>query len=157
MKLSTLALCSAFAGAVTLVVLNVTPAFAQDNNPDSILGTWATPDGNLIINFYDAGETYAARFVYGAIIVEADGETLKQDAMNPDPMLRSRSLDEVDFLSGLAWDARDERWEGGTVYQAVTGNSASARAEMEEDALHLRAYRGAPLAGRTIVFQRWDN
>lgn len=129
----------------------------QAQEADSILGTWSTDSGNLVINIYDAGDTYAARFVYGDLIVEADGKTLKKDEHNPDPALRSRSLGEVNFIRDLRWDAGDNRWQGGTVYQAATGQSASARATLEANALHLRVYRGVPLAGRTLVLVRQED
>lgn len=110
-----------------------------------------------MIDVYDAGDTYAARFVYGDLIVEADGKTLKKDQHNPDPALRSRSLQEVNFVHGLSWDESDNRWEGGTVYQASTGQTASARATLESGSLNLRVYRGLPVAGRTLVFVRRGN
>jgi uncharacterized protein (DUF2147 family) len=131
-----------------------TVANAQAEPQDAIVGTWTTEDGNLVIDMYDAGESYAARFVYGALVMEPDGRTLKKDEKNPDPSLRSRSLEEVDFVSGLVWDTQDARWEDGRIYQANTGRTASARATMEGQRLMLRAYVGTPLTGRTLVFIR---
>jgi uncharacterized protein (DUF2147 family) len=131
-----------------------TYAYAQAAPGAAILGTWATDDGRLVIEIYAAGQSYAARFVHGDLIVEADGKTLKRDEKNPDPSLRSRSLAEVDFVSGLVWDAQDQRWENGVIYQASAGRTGSARATVEGDTLNLRAYRGTPIAGRTIVFKR---
>lgn len=127
---------------------------AQGAPEDAIIGTWASENGNLIIRMYDAGDTYAARFIYGALVVEADGTTLKKDEMNPDPSLRSRSLADVDFVSGLVWNAGEQRWEDGVIYQANAGRTGSARATIEGDTLRLRAYRGVPMAGATIVFKR---
>jgi uncharacterized protein (DUF2147 family) len=143
--------------AVALAAAWSAPAVAQDLQPDAILGTWANEDETLVIEIYDAGDTYSARFIYGALLVEADGRTLKKDEANPDPALRSRSLAEVDFVSDLTWDAGDQRWENGTLYQAATGNTGSARVTMDGAQLNLRAYRGTPLAGRTIVFNRQGN
>ncbi|WP_244530393.1 DUF2147 domain-containing protein [Rhizobium sp. NFR07] len=127
---------------------------AQQTPGAAILGTWATLDGRLVVEFYDAGPAYAARFIYGDLIVEADGKTLKKDLKNPDPSLRSRSLADVDFVSGLVWDVSERRWENGVVYQANAGRTGSAHATVEGDTLNLRAYRGLPVAGRTIVFKR---
>lgn len=143
------------AAALSITFATVPVADAQEAS--SILGTWSTETGNLIIDVYDAGDTYAARFVYGDLIVESDGRTLKNDEKNPDLSLRSRSLAEVDFLTDLGWNASERRWEGGSVYQASTGQSASARATMEANKLHLRVYRGVPLAGRTLVLVRQEN
>ena len=149
-------LAAAFVTALT-TLMPASSAMAQDAQPDAILGTWQTESGNLVIEAYDAGDTYAARFIYGDLIVEADGTTLKKDTQNPDPALQSRSLQDVNFVSGLVWDAGDARWESGTLYQAATGQTASARITIEGDRLQLRAYRGTPLAGRTIVFERRAN
>lgn len=143
--------------AAVLSIALVTVPVAHAQEADSILGTWSTQTGNLIINVYDAGDTYAARFVYGDLIVESDGRTLKKDEKNPDLSLRSRSLAEVDFLKDLDWNASERRWEGGSVYQASTGQSASARATMDANKLNLRVYRGVPLAGRTLVLVRQEN
>jgi uncharacterized protein (DUF2147 family) len=143
--------------ALALVVSEVAPASAQDLQSDAILGTWANEDETLVIEIYRSGGTYSARFVYGALLVEADGRTLKKDEANPDPALRSRSLAEVNFLSGLSWDASDQRWEDGTLYQAATGNTGLARVTMDGTQLNLRAYRGTPLAGRTIIFNRQND
>jgi hypothetical protein len=140
--------------AVELAASTPAPASAQDLQPDAILGTWANEDETLVIEIYRTGGTYSARFVYGALLVEADGRTLKKDEANPDPALRARSLAEVDFVSGLTWDAGDQRREDGTLYQAATGNTGSARVTMDGSQLNLRAYRRTPLAGRTIVFNR---
>ncbi|WP_245294147.1 DUF2147 domain-containing protein [Methylobrevis pamukkalensis] len=139
---------------MVLFAVGIGAAMAESAPSDAILGTWATSDGNLVIRVYDAGDTYAARFVYGALVVEADGRTLKTDEKNPDPSLRSRSLADVDFVSELTFDAGDQSWEDGVLYQASTGATASARVTMDGEALNLRAYRGTPLLGRTIVFQR---
>lgn len=135
-------------------LLAPTFANAQAAPEDAILGTWATADGRLVIRMYENGPSYAARFVHGELIVEADGKTLMKDEKNPDPSLRSRSLAEVDFVAGLKWDAQDRRWEDGVIYQASAGRTGSARASVEGDTLNLRAYRGTPIAGRTIVFKR---
>ncbi|NUB45486.1 DUF2147 domain-containing protein [Fertoebacter nigrum] len=140
--------------AALTAALLPTAALAQT---DAILGTWQTTDGNLVIEVYDAGQSYAARMLHGALVVEADGTTFKKDTMNPDPALRSRSLEGIDFVSGLTWDSSDNRWEDGRIYQAATGQTASARVTIEGDTLNLRAYRGTPLAGRTIAFQRRAN
>lgn len=77
-----------------------------------------------------------------------------KDVKNPDPALRSRSLAEVNMVSNLSWNGAQRRWENGSIYLAAAGRTGSVRATLEGSELHLRAYRGTPLAGRTLVFVR---
>ena len=134
--------------------LQVREAFAQASSPDQIVGVWQSEDGNLKLEMFDAGETYAARVLYGKLLVEADGKTFKKDTLNPDPNLRSRSLERAVLVTNLKWDAADRRWEGGNFYSGATGQTHSAQATLVTGKLELRAYRGTTLLGRTMVLRR---
>lgn len=146
--------------AFTLAVLagtGVLPsgyAFAQANSPSEILGVWEAVDGSVKLEVFEAGDSYAARILYGKLLMEADGTTFKKDTLNPDPSLRSRSLEGIVFLDGLQWDADDGRWEDGRFYSGATGRTHSARATMVDEMMELRAYMGTPALGRTMVLRR---
>ncbi|ABI77326.1 conserved hypothetical protein [Hyphomonas neptunium ATCC 15444] len=145
------------AAIATLAALSVPitgSALAQDVAADDIIGVWETGDGQLKFEMFDAGETYSARILYGARLLEADGRTYKKDTRNPDPALQSRSLEGIVFISGLAWNEDDLRWEDGSLYQAASGRTASARVELDAETMNLRAYRGQPMLGRTITLHR---
>lgn len=129
-------------------------AVAQASTPSEVVGVWETEDGNLKFEIFDAGGNYAGRMIYGARLVEADGKTFKKDTNNPDPKLRSRSLDGIVFLTNLKWDPVDRRWEDGSFYQAPTGRTLSAQIALVSDKMELRAYMGAPMLGRTITLRR---
>ncbi|MDQ0996208.1 uncharacterized protein (DUF2147 family) [Phyllobacterium ifriqiyense] len=129
-------------------------AVAQASSPDQIAGVWESEDGNIKLEMFDAGETYAARVLYGKLLVEADGKTFKKDTLNPDPNLRSRSLDRAVLVSNLKWDGADGRWEGGNFYSGATGQTHSAQAALVSGKLELRAYRGTTILGRTMVLRR---
>jgi len=138
----------------SLLLSSVGFATAQDAMADRIVGIWETEDGNLKFEMFEAGETYSARILHGARLLADDGKTYKQDTQNPDPALRERSLERLIFITGLAWDDIDRRWEGGRLYQADSGRTLSARVTLEQDTMNLRAYRGRPLIGRTIALRR---
>jgi uncharacterized protein (DUF2147 family) len=129
-------------------------AVAQAAAPSEIVGVWETEDGNLKFEMFDAGGTYAARMIYGALLVEADGKTFKRDTLNPDPKLRNRSLEGIVFLTDLKWDAGDGRWENGSFYQAPTGRTLSAQVTLVSGKMELRPYMGTPMLGRTLVLRR---
>lgn len=144
----------AVALSVGTTVLPVADAFAQATSPSEIVGIWEEESGNLKLEMFDAGGRYSARLIYGDRVVEADGKTFKRDALNPDPKLRSRSLEGIIFVTNLRWDARDRRWEGGSLYDGSSGRTYSGRATLVNGKLELRGYMGTPLLGQTILLRR---
>jgi uncharacterized protein (DUF2147 family) len=132
----------------------VPTASAQTEPAPQIAGVWEAEDGRMKIEMFDAGGAYAGRLLWGQRAVEADGKTFKRDIHNPDPKLRSRSLQGITILQNLKWDARDRRWEGGTLYDGTSGRSISAHLRLVNGKLEMRGYMGSPMLGRTIAFRR---
>ncbi|MBS9478463.1 DUF2147 domain-containing protein [Ancylobacter radicis] len=145
-------LAASLAAAIT--ALPSSQALAQASSPDQIVGVWEAENGNIKLEMFDAGGSYAARMIYGKLVVEADGKTFKKDTLNPDPALRGRSLEGIVFVTDLTWDERDRRWEGGNFYSGATGRTMSAQAELVGEKMEVRAYMGTPLLGQSIVFRR---
>lgn len=145
-------LAAALAAATT--ALPTGEAVAQASSPHEIVGVWEAENGNIKLEMFDAGGSYAARMIYGKLLVEADGKTFKKDTLNPDPALRSRSLEGIVFVTDLKWDERERQWEGGNFYSGVTGRTMSAQAALVGGKMEVRAYMGAPLLGQTMVFRR---
>lgn len=128
-------------------------AFAQAPAASRIVGTWQAEDGTKF-EMFDAGGSYSARTIYVPQLMEADKKTFKKDTNNPDPRLRSRSLQGIVFIKNLRWNAGNKRWEGGDFYAAAAGRNLSARVELANDVMQLRVYRGTPMLGRTITLRR---
>lgn len=154
LKSKTKEFAQVFVLAVGLTGVQLPAAFAQASSPNEITGVWETNDGNFKFEVFDAGGSFAARVIYGDRLVEADGKTFKKDIHNPDPKLRTRSLEGIVFLTGLKWDAQDSRWEDGRFYDGSSGRTYSGRASLRNGALELRGYAGTPLLGRTMVLHR---
>jgi uncharacterized protein (DUF2147 family) len=140
--------------AAGLTGLPVAGALAQVAAPGEIVGVWETENRQLKLEMFDAGGTYAARVIYGARLMEADGQTFKKDTQNPDPALRDRSLQGIVFLSSLKWNAAEGRWDDGAVYDAQSGRTLSAQVTLVGGKMELRGYMGTPLLGQTVVLQR---
>lgn len=140
--------------AAATVALPTGEAVAQASSPHQIVGVWEAENGNIKLEMFDAGGSYAARMIYGKLLVEADGKTFKKDTLNPNPALRSRSLEGIIFVTDLKWAAADRRWEGGNFYSGATGQTMSAHAALVGEKMEVRAYMGAPLLGQTMVFRR---
>jgi len=127
-------------------------AFAQQPSPDAILGVWEADDGTVKLDMFKAGGEYRARLLYGNEVVESDGVTFKSDSRNPDPALRSRSLKNIVFLTGLRWS--DGEWTGGSLYDGSSGRTYSCQIQMRDGKMQLRGYIGIAALGQTRAFHR---
>lgn len=142
----------ALIGFASILIGQATGAFSQSKMPNDIIGTWQNEQNTLKLEFFNAGSEYNARLVWGDRVVEPDGKTFKLDANNPDPSLRSRSLQGIVLIKGLTW--KGGQWTGGTFYAAPTGQTYNCEADIAEGKLHMRGYIGTPLFGQTQVFTR---
>lgn len=143
--------------AIALVVLPATMSFAQGGEPGQILGVWESESRDLKLEMYQTGGAYAGRVLYGDRLVEADGKTWKPDTKNPNPALRARSLNGVDFVTGLKWNAAERRWTGGVLYDPSAGRTYNANVTLNGAWLELRGYLGTPVLGRTVRMRRVDH
>jgi uncharacterized protein (DUF2147 family) len=145
---------SVLASLVLSSIATAPTVSAQTVSAPQIAGIWEAEDGRMKIEMFEAGGAYAGRLLWGKRAVEADGKTFKRDTHNPDPSLRNRSLQGITILQNLKWDARDRRWEGGTLYDGTSGRSVSAHLRLVNGKLEMRGYMGSPMLGRTITFRR---
>ena len=75
--------------------------------------------------------------------------------VNPDEALRTRPVDGMEIVWGFDWDARDERWESGRIYDPKNGKTYRCYIELREDGtLKVRGYIGFALIGRTEIWTR---
>jgi uncharacterized protein (DUF2147 family) len=132
------------------LVLAAPAARAQPAQSDDIVGAWESE--SLKLEFFKVDAEYQARILWGDRIVESDGVTFKKDTLNPDPSLRSRSLQGIVMVKGLTY--QNGEWSGGTAYDASSGRTVNCKAEITEGKLHMRGYVGVSLLGQTVVFQR---
>ncbi|WLD96039.1 DUF2147 domain-containing protein [Agrobacterium leguminum] len=129
------------------------PALAQQTSQNSILGRWAADDGSVKLEMFKAGAEFRAHLLFGNEIMESDNTTFKKDAKNPDPALRSRSLQNIVFIQGLKWDGG--QWSGGLLYDASSGRTYRCNVEMRGSKMLLRGYLGISLLGQTREFHRY--
>ena len=101
------------------------------------------------------------RLVDGRPVGVAAGATDPADAnrvdtLNPDPMMRSRSLLGITILDGFAY-AGEHVWKGGTIYDPNSGNTyKSTMTLVDRNTLKVRGYIGVSLFGRSDVWTRDD-
>ena len=140
-----------------MILVGSIPAAAAD--ADAVLGVWRTAgdDPAEITLVRDGDQLHGSITRLREPRFPADDEThpgqIKVDRENPDPALRTRQVEGMEIVWGFSWDPRDERWEGGTIYDPESGNTYRCYIVMRDDGtLKVRGYIGFALLGRTEVW-----
>lgn len=105
------------------------------------------------MEYFQEGDHYNARLLWGNKIVETDNVTSKKDAKNPDPSLRSRNIIGIVSLNGLKWNGKE--YTDGKIYDPPSGKTYNCKAWMEGDKLQLRGYLGVSMMGKTVSWHRY--
>lgn len=138
---------------ILLVLLLAPTAIAQQQAAaDEIVGTWEADDGSVKLDMYKEGSEFQAHLLYGNHVMESDNVTFKKDEKNPNPALRTRSLKNIVFVSGLHWDGSG--WSDGSLYDGSSGRTYHCKVEIAEGKMRLRGYLGIPALGQTKIFHR---
>lgn len=138
--------------ALTLLVLTISNAVAQNTPSDKIVGVWLSQEKDGKIEIYKSGNHYSGKLIWGKTMYEADGKTSKKDVKNKNEKLRSRNLKDLIMLKDFEYN--DGVWDGGEIYDAYSGKTYSCTMKLENGKLNIRGYIGISLLGRTAIWER---
>lgn len=135
------------------VVIFPTAVFAQ--NANDITGIWWNDIKTSKIKVELKDGKYIGTVVY--IIPEkyVNGAP-ENDTKNPDVSLRSRSLLNLQILSGLVYNSSDKEWTTGMIYDPKSGKTYDCYAWLEgKDVLQLKGFvAGIRMLGRKSAWTR---
>ncbi|MDR9399604.1 MAG: DUF2147 domain-containing protein [Salibacter sp.] len=137
---------------VVVAVLFSTSIIAQ--SADAVLGKWETKNGKSHVEIYKKDGEYYGEIVWLKEPLNEEGKP-KVDKNNPEEDMRSRPLKGLELLREFEYDADDEMWEDGEIYDPESGDTYSCEMSLEgDDKLKVRGYLGISLLGRTTVWTR---
>ncbi|HLO89837.1 MAG: DUF2147 domain-containing protein [Chloroflexota bacterium] len=148
--------------AIFFLVLFTQASFAQKNaKADQLIGTYEaiSEESNNVSHIKISKGTngkYYGEIVWLKISKESDGKE-KVDKNNPEPKLRNRKLIGLKMLNDFTYDASENEWNGGTIYNPATGKTYNSYIKFEgPDKLHIRGYIGAAWMGlgKTVYWTR---
>ncbi len=124
---------------------------------DKITGIWWNDEKTTKIKVEKENGKYLGTIVYMIPEKYENGQPPKDDN-NPDEKLQDRSLIGLQILSGLEYDAKDEEWNNGEIYDPKSGNTYTCYAWLEsDDLLKLKGYvAGIRLLGRSSEWYRTE-
>ncbi len=139
--------------AIAILTFEGLVAHAQASPGDRIKGIWLTEKKDGKVEIFRTGNSWSGKLIWGNSILDEKGKP-KHDIYNPDPKLRSRSLQGMVILTGLEYD--DGKWQNGKIYNSLTGKTYSVVVTLKGNSLDLRGYIGFPILGKTTVWQRLE-
>jgi uncharacterized protein (DUF2147 family) len=126
---------------------------SAQNSPDAILGKWVTTAGNCKIEVYKQSEEFKAKILW--LKEDKNGLNDYKDAKNPDPSLRSRKLLGMDVVQGLHYNADDNEYIDGVIYDARNGKKWDSVVWLTDDnQLKIKGYWLFKFLSETSTFKR---
>ncbi|TGE04272.1 DUF2147 domain-containing protein [Hymenobacter fodinae] len=142
-------------GILTLTLGLLTPAagLGQSLSP---VGVWADDSQNTHIELYSCGnKELCGKLVWLRPTTDSTAAYPQLDVHNPDPAKRQHPMHNLRILRGLRYDASDERWEDGEIYDPNNGRTYSCYVRLHsKNRLEVKGYIGFPLLGRSHYWTR---
>lgn len=129
----------------------------KSNNGDRIIGKWmANEDNNVIVQVYNSGSEFRAKIVW---FDDSDDKArpmaTRCDTKNPDKNLRNRKLIGLDVLRGLTYNADEDEWQDGHIYDPSSGKEYCAKVWVNSDGfLKVRGYWHLEFLGQNMCFKK---
>ena len=146
-----------------MLTLSLTQSGQCANRADDLLGQWYTEDNDAKVLITKEKGKYVGKMIwlkeplYGKD--EADTGKPKRDKLNPNKNLRNRLVVGIRILKDFTFNASDNSWENGTIYDPESGKTYKCVMKFEKDSkalkgrkLYVRGYIGLPVLGRTTYW-----
>lgn len=137
-----------------VILISVTTALAAQQNVNLIIGRWMSTENNLEVEVFKTGNEFRARVVW---FDNTDDKRIpmnqRSDKKNPDQMLCSRKIIGMEGMNGLVYNAKDNEWQDGRIYDASTGKTWNAKISLAPDGcLKVRGFWHFEFLGKNLYF-----
>ncbi len=142
-----------FLGFIALLFFSFSDA-SGPGTEDKLIGVWQPSDGRSYVKIDKIGNKFYGRVVWLKEPNEDNGEP-RVDVNNPDEALRATPLKGYRVMKDLVYNAEENIWEDGTIYDPKNGNTYNCKIVLTSDnQIEVRGYVGTAVFGRTDVWTR---
>lgn len=144
-----------------LTMFYMSPLKAQVNKGDRLIGTYRvvepeTKEDSKVKIFKTKDGKYKGQVIWLAVPNMKDG-TPKRDILNPDPKKRNTPGNQIVLLWDFEYDAQQDMWVNGQIYDPCHGKTYKCRLNFESDTkLKVRGYIGTPALGKSMYWYKID-
>lgn len=139
-----------------LLLIVFTHVLKAQQAADDIIGNWRNGEGTGIINIYrTTSGHYAGKIIWLKEPIDPETGKPKLDKRNPDESKRLHPTLGIINLHGFTYNAKEEKWLNGYIYDPKVGKEYSCKISMKDkNTLKVRGYIGVSLIGRTDTWTR---
>lgn len=143
-------------GILALFCLLILISCSAQNNENAIVGKWLSSEKNLMVEVYKQGADFKARVVWFYDAKDTITPINQRfDKRNPNKALRTQKLLGLDVLKHLVYNAKDNKWIDGKIYDSTSGNTWNATVWLVSDKLmKVRGYCYFMFLGKTLTFTK---
>ncbi len=132
-----------------------TASACQISKEDAIIGKWVTVEKSVAVEVYKKNGNYHAKVIWFKIEDTTRPMNTRTDEKNPDPALRNRKWLGMEVLRGLKYNARDDEWQDGIIYDAKHGREWDSIAWINKKGLlKVKGYWVFKFISETLTFER---
>lgn len=122
---------------------------------DAVVGVWLNQDKDAHINIEKKGGKYYGKIIWMKNPIDEETKKAKLDKHNPEAKLKARPLLNLEILTGFVYDAGDNEWTDGDIYDPKTGKTYSCYMVLNNpNELKVRGYIGISMIGRTNIWTK---
>jgi uncharacterized protein (DUF2147 family) len=131
-------------------------ATTAQHNCDDIIGRWMNTDNNLEVEVFKADKDYKAKVVWFDDSDDKSQPTnIRCDTKNPKEESRSMKIIGLEVMYGLLYNAEDDEWQHGRIYDSSSGKNWNAKAWLTKDGrLKVRGYWHFQFLGQNMTFNK---
>ncbi len=143
-------------GVYLLVVFS--SVMKAQNNTDAIVGKWMSEEKNLLVEVYKVNTEFKGKIIW---FDDTDDKSrpyyTRLDSRNPDKNLKSRKIIGMEVLHGLIYNANEDEWQDGKIYDASSGKDWNAKVWIAKDgSLKVRGFWHFEFLGQNICFTKYN-
>jgi len=141
---------------LALSIIGMAFTVPSHHDSDNIVGKWMNTENNLEVEIFKTGNEFRAKVIW---FDDSDDKSqpmdVRCDTKNADKKLRTRKIIGLEVMRGLIYNANNDNWEGGRIYDSSSGKNWDANAWIMEDGmLKVRGYWHFLFLGQNIFFKK---
>ncbi len=127
----------------------------KTNKEDAIVGKWITVEKSLEVEVYKQNNSFKAKIIWFKVQDTTRPLGTRTDEKNPNPALRSRKWLGLDILSKLKYNADDDEWQDGIIYDPKHGREWDSVAWIDDSGLlKVKGYWEFKWISQTLTFEK---
>ncbi len=146
-----------------IMTLSGAPSGQCADQADDLLGQWYTENNDSKVVVTKDNGKYVGEIIWlkEPLYSKDEDETgkPKHDKFNPNKKLRSQPVIGLRILKGFTFNAKENNWENGTIYDPESGKTYKCVIKFQKDSkalngrkLYVRGYIGIRALGRTTYW-----